>query len=285
MIGSSLLCLKTEDIYGFLHTFFGIIYYKNITIECNYKDFIMSEYICSRKIDLYHLICGNIPLDCSKPIMPRVPCNKLEVEDAAIERICTAPSLDECLTGIGPNIIGLHFLREIMRQNNKKVDLSKVTLPFTMVKFCVDRNAPDVWLPGKTAKYVPDAWMTQECWLTKPTMPKEINKLWLVDGIISDEPFLYQGQKWNYKVITGSKWSEVEQKPNFDFIERLVAATEEWLKQDGWMEQLEQEKTDKSIKLPETAQKSLNAKILGAKEKKEAVLLKNNKQADTELTL
>lgn len=242
----------------------------------------MNEDIFSRKINLYHLICGHPSLDDTKPIIPRVPCNKFNTEDASIKRICTAPSLDECLTGIGPNIIGLHFLREMMRQNNQKVDLSKVTLPFTMVKFCVDRNAPDVWLPGKTAKYVPDAWMTQECWLTKPMVPDEIKKLWLVNGDISKESLLYQNEKYSYFVISDSTWSETEKDPDFNFVKELVKVTESWLEQE--LEPIQKEVVN-DMKPLDKEQESLNSKILGAIKKTDSSSLKSKKQTNTELTL
>lgn len=192
----------------------------------------MEESKIIKKINLYHLIWGGYAIDCNEPILPRVPVHTIKGEDTEIKRICTAPSLDECLTGLGPTFLGLSFLKELKLYNKSELDLSKITLPFTVVKFCVDEKDSDVWLPDKVINYVPDAWMTQECWLLRPTMPSEAERLWLVNGKIYEEVLTYEGEKYIYYIIVDSEWSKEERKPDEKFLKDIFKVTRKWLKQD-----------------------------------------------------
>lgn len=195
-----------------------------------------------RRISLYHLFWGNrIGEDWSKPVLPSVPEHTMDRENKTIKRICTAPSLDDCLTALGPNLIGLYACTTMMQQHEHQVSLSnilsEVTFPFTVARFEVDRKDPNVFLPGTIIDYVPDAFLTQECWLTKPTVPDTVEQLWLVNGKISEEFVLCGGLKCRYLTITDSEWSKEDQKPDHIFLKNIMKATREWLEQDMEMEE------------------------------------------------
>lgn len=195
-----------------------------------------------RRISLYHLFWGNrIGEDWSKPVLPSVPEHTMDRENKTIKRICTAPSLDDCLTALGPNLIGLYACTTMMQQHEHQVSLSnilsEVTFPFTVARFEVDRKDPNVFLPGTIIDYVPDAFLTQECWLTKPEVPDTVEQLWLVNGKISEEFVLCGGLKCRYLTITDSEWSKEEQKPDHIFLKNIMKATREWLEQDMEMEE------------------------------------------------
>ena len=183
-------------------------------------------------MEFYHVIWGSHSLDLGKPISPRVPNNTMNGEDKSIGRICVATSLDDCLTGLGPVNIGLHYLCENLRQHDNKLELTDVTLPFTVAKFNIDRRDPNVMLPGKVAKYVPDAFLSQECWITKPTTPDEALNLWLVGGTLIEGSMLDQGKKCTYYYITDTKWSSIEQKADIKFVQNIFDVTKVWLSQN-----------------------------------------------------
>lgn len=167
-------------------------------------------------------------------IYPRIPVNVIEGEDKSVPRICTSTSLDGCLTGIGPNVIGINCLLDIMDQN-KSFKLSKpvdIVLPFTVIKFEVNKNSPDVWLSGKVAKHgVVDAFYSDECWITKPTVPCEVMHLWLTDGKVINHNLLFNGEKYLYSLISNSQWSNKEQPVNTEFLFEIFDNTKAWLKQ------------------------------------------------------
>lgn len=183
-------------------------------------------------MEFYHVIWGSHSLDLSKPISPRVPNNTMNGEDKSIGRICVSTSLDDCLTGLGPVNIGLHYLSENLRQHDNKIELTDVTLPFTVAKFNMDRGDPSVMLPGKVAKYVPDAFLSQECWITNPTIPEEALNLWLIDGTLVKGSMLDQGEKCTYYYVTDTKWSTTEQKADLKFVQDLFDVTKVWLSQN-----------------------------------------------------
>lgn len=183
-------------------------------------------------MEFYHVIWGSHSLDLRMPFSPRVPNNTMDGEDNSIARICVALSLDDCLTGLGPVNIALRFLSENIRQYDNNINLSDVMLPFTVVKFNLDRKDPRVMLPGKVAEYVPDAFSSQECWITKPTIPDEASNLWLVGGTLVKGSMLYQGEKCIYYHFEDTKWSTTEHKVDIGFAQQFFDVTKVWAKQN-----------------------------------------------------
>lgn len=183
---------------------------------------------------LYHLIWGHVDLLEGEPVLPKVPVNTFDDEDKTIARICVAQTLDDCLTGIGPSHIGAYCLLDFLKQRGEDVGLvtGDLELPFTVVKFEVDRSDPDVWLPGKVAEYVPDAFKTQECWLTGPFVPVEVSHRWLVGGEVVQSNFLFRGEKLLYNMISNSVWSDEAVCAESKFVDDILLVTKTWLEQE-----------------------------------------------------
>jgi hypothetical protein len=184
---------------------------------------------------LYRLLWGHHSINPAEQILPAVPRNRMSAEDHTIQRICTSTSLDGCLTGIGPTHIGLNYLQEMIKQEKEdREEWSKTaTFPFTVIRFQVSRKDPDVLLPGKVFKYVPDAFESGECWILKPIAPTEVKYLWLIDGEIVESDLPVNGCKYRYLEIHNSVWSETPKTPNPDFMKGVVAAAREWLEQNS----------------------------------------------------
>lgn len=87
--------------------------------------------------------------------------------------------------------------------------------------------------PGKVANYVPDAFLSQEYWITKPTKPESVETLWLVGGSIVEGDILIQGEKLTYYSLVETRWSATEQAADPDFIQSFVDITKVWLRQNS----------------------------------------------------
>lgn len=120
---------------------------------------------------------------------------------------------------------------EEAHKGKDSVDFCKILLPFTVVRFDVGRQAKDVLLPGKIAKFVPDAFHTQEHWILSPTVPTNTSRLWLVGGNIVAHSLLLNGEKQKYFMVYDSKWSETEQFADKDFVKNLLNIAKMWLTQ------------------------------------------------------
>ena len=214
-----------------------------------------SRSILRDTINLYHITWGSFSLCKDEPIYPHIPQNPIEGENNSIQRICTAPSLDDCLTALGPTFIGLNVLHELSQACDNGIVERDVTLPFTMFQFAIDRKNPALMFTGKVAKYVPDAFWTQECWITEPIVPFDSKHLWLVDGKVSEDRILFKGKhdsepkRYRYYVITDGQWSSVKQKATPEFIKSSIAVTKEWLtqRQDICKDQLSSESPKVSL--------------------------------------
>ena len=95
--------------------------------------------MCDSRI-LYHLIWGHPSVAQNKTIEPRIPKNIMETENNTIQRICVAPTVDDCLTGIGPSNIGVNFLMEELHKGCNTVAYNNILLPFTIVRFLYFSN-------------------------------------------------------------------------------------------------------------------------------------------------
>ena len=181
-----------------------------------------------KRMMLLHLVWGHHSLNCSEPVVPRIPQNTILGEDTRTKRICAAPTLDACLTGIGPTIIGTNACLKIMHE--KKTDLEHVTFPFTVVQFQVNCN--EVMYPEEVQEFVPDALLSQEHWITKSIVPTKVTHLWMTGGKVLEKQFSFEAEKLRYWSIKDSVWSAMEQKPDPEFLMQIMDATKEWLKQD-----------------------------------------------------
>lgn len=154
----------------------------------------------------------------------------MDGENQQIARICTSSSLDGCLTGIGPTHIGLNYLSDML--GHETTEPKDVIFPFTVLEFGVQRGDPSVMLPGKVARYVPDAFLSDECWITEPSYPSAVERLWLTDGTIVETGLLLNGKKYRYLCLEDSVWSHTPQPARKAFAKEILAAAHEWLQQN-----------------------------------------------------
>ena len=180
---------------------------------------------------LYHLIWGHPSINKSALFVPRVPRNILEHEDKSINRLCSAPSVDDCLTGIGISNIGRNFLLELLSKDKDHVDSDKALFPFTVIRFSVDQQSPDVLSPANILKYVPDASLTNEHWITVPIVPESVSQRWLVGGSIIFRDICLLGEKRKYFMITDSQWSDESMFAEPDFVQEILNVTKTYLLQ------------------------------------------------------
>lgn len=174
---------------------------------------------------LYRLIYGTRNIDPDALVYPKIPLNRMDGEDNAIPRICTSTSLDGCLTGVGPSHIGLHSLQENLIDHDG-FDADSLLFPFTVLQFEMSRNDPALMRTGKVAKYVPDAWMSEECWITKPVFPTSVRHLWLTGGVVEETAIVLgeEHRKYKYLMVSDSKWSHEPCAPESDFKLAIVNA-------------------------------------------------------------
>lgn len=182
-------------------------------------------------IDLHRLVFGHHDHDRYAPIYPVIPTDTIPGEDKDTKRICTAPTLDDCLTALGPSAIGIKAIQAYMRAfPGKHLDSSLITFPFTDFRFSMRYDDPDLVFPNR--QLVPDVYKTDEVWITKPVAPDFCDHLWLVDGKISFSTITWGGEDFLYTTITDSKWSYTEQCPAEKFYKDIIMQSFNWLVRD-----------------------------------------------------
>ena len=188
---------------------------------------------------LYRLIAGHIPLKLDDFVKPCVPHNRLENENDTIPRICTAKTLDGCLTAIGPAAIGLNALQEALSDIKQDMGpehqvqiIEQLAFPYTILMFDLPDDAPYLVKTARVAQYVADAWRTQECWLIEDCRPVCISHVWLVNGTVGTDFLLCNGKKCTYCYIEGSVWSHTQKQVNSQFKSKIIMAAKNFLYQE-----------------------------------------------------
>lgn len=98
---------------------------------------------------LYHLELANGKP--KKKFHPSIPLNRMEGEDKTIKRICVAPSIEECLQSVSWG----------------RINYIPKYIPVIVYVFDTED-----YIPSKDLKkYVPDAIVTNEYWITKEIKP------------------------------------------------------------------------------------------------------------------
>ena len=109
---------------------------------------------------------------------PTIDYNRHETENATIPRICTATSIQNCMTALGPYCIAQWF----MEQYQITIDelQANATKPFRFIIMKFDtRLIPQEDIMNSfelyRKDYVPDAYITKEYWLLSPHHPVSIS--------------------------------------------------------------------------------------------------------------
>lgn len=108
----------------------------------------------------------------SMPVFkPSIPANTMENEDRATPRICGAPKIENCITGLG--VLGA--FRRCLNANKdaKSYENDNEAYPIFVVEF-----SDDGWIKPSKSK-VPDAATTHEHWCLHDIVPLSIELRWL----------------------------------------------------------------------------------------------------------
>lgn len=151
---------------------------------------------------VYHIM--PYVMDTPKSIFPRVPQNHMFSEDTKQPRICVSPSLDDCLTAIGLDFVGI-----------------TLTFPFVIRTYDITQNTESILHNDKVRAYVPDADVTHECWIVQPTKPQNIYLAWLLDADVIDTTKYIADEPCQYTVIKNSKWSVMPSPPS-DILKKTI---------------------------------------------------------------
>lgn len=115
-------------------------------------------------------------------VEPWIPGHTMRGEDETIPRICVAESIEECV--LGCDLWRFHRCCEKVPGMEHFADEMMEAYPIIIQAYAVD--PADVHKP--TPEEVPDADMTGELWLTKPTRPIRREMVWLpMDAITAPE--------------------------------------------------------------------------------------------------
>lgn len=108
---------------------------------------------------------------------PTIPNNRHETENATIPRICTATSIQNCMTALGPYCIAQWFMEQHQLTIDELQANSEKPFRFIVMKFDT-RNIPSENIVNSfelyRKGYVPDAYITKEYWLLAPYQPANI---------------------------------------------------------------------------------------------------------------
>lgn len=116
---------------------------------------------------------ARVAYNTKTPIHPAKIFSAMEDEDSETLRICVAPTIEQCITGIG--ILG-RFRRCLAANEDAKsyeTD-SREVYPILVVKF-----ADDLPYYEPTDEQVPDQSITEERWLLEPAKPVSVQLAWL----------------------------------------------------------------------------------------------------------
>ncbi len=90
---------------------------------------------------VYHIM--PYVMDTPKSIFPRVPQNHMFSEDTKQPRICVSPSLDDCLTAIGLDFVGITFAKNIITTKSQN-PISELTFPFVIRTYDITQNTESI---------------------------------------------------------------------------------------------------------------------------------------------
>ena len=167
---------------------------------------------------VYHIM--PYVMDTPKSIFPRVPQNHMFSEDTKQPRICVSPSLDDCLTAIGLDFVGITFAKNIITTKSQN-PISELTFPFVIRTYDITQNTESILHNDKVRAYVPDADVTHECWIVQPTKPQNIYLAWLLDADVIDTTKFIADEPCQYTVIKNSKWSVLPSPPS-DILKKTI---------------------------------------------------------------
>lgn len=172
----------------------------------------------------------------SSDLKLRVPKQRIDGEEATLPRICVSKSLDGCLTSIGPHNICIPFLQDMLEDGGlqRGVGLDKLKFPFVLHTYKIspiDFVRGRIWDTPKVAKHVPDAKLSQECWIVKLMQPESVRTVWLRDSWMYMGDLELDGELCDYLVFENSKWSDTEVLPERELKGRLFRLTERVLAQ------------------------------------------------------
>lgn len=182
----------------------------------------------------YHLIpyTSRAPHD----IELRVPKNRFDGEEDSLPRICVSKSLDGCLTSIGPHNVYLPYLQDKCKrgQTGTETGQEHIRFPFILRTYKIrflDALLGRFWDTSILSKFVPDAAISQECWIVKPMRPESIQVIWLEDAKIQMQDLELDGELCDYPVFCGSKWSDTVVEPTEELESELRRLTKRVIKQ------------------------------------------------------
>lgn len=167
---------------------------------------------------VYHIM--PYVMDTPKSIFPRVPQNHMFSEDTKQPRICVSPSLDDCLTAIGLDFVGITFAKNIITTKSQN-PISELTFSFVIRTYDITQNTESILHNDKVRAYVPDADVTHECWIVQPTKPQNIYLAWLLDADVIDTTKYIADEPCQYTVIKNSKWSVLPSPPS-DILKKTI---------------------------------------------------------------
>lgn len=113
------------------------------------------------------------------PVRPEKIFSAMPGEDAETPRICVAPTIEQCITGIG--LLG-RFRRclEANEEAKSYATMGREVYPILVLQF-----ADDLPYYTPTSEQVPDSIVTGEQWLLEPAVPTSIRLAWMgMDSIL-----------------------------------------------------------------------------------------------------
>lgn len=199
-----------------------------------------------------------------KDLSLHIPKQRINGEDNTLPRICVSKSLDGCLTSIGPHNVRIPFLQDTLDDKGLQHGAGLDNLKFPFILHTYNIHPSDIvlgrfWDTAKVAKHVPDAMLSQECWIVKPIQPESIRMVWLKDSWLHMEDLELDGELCDYVVFENSKWSDKEILPERELKAHLFRLTERVLMQT--------EDTETAKKLGESKLEK-ESRLIPAKEKK-----------------
>lgn len=185
-------------------------------------------------MELYRLIPGHIDIGFTEWIYPHIPKNRLNGEDGSIPRICVADTLDGCLTSMGFAHTCIEEIQRVMLHEQELCDNPKheaplwtslwkrLRFPFTLLTFEIDQGDPALRYPDELTDLVPDASWTGEHWITRPTLPFNIEHVWLYDAKTEEAMVATQdGLYGSILFVSDSKWSNEEETITSSFAKEI----------------------------------------------------------------
>lgn len=107
------------------------------------------------------------------PVYPKRIYTAMPGEDSDTQRICVAPTIEQCITGIG--LLGRFRRCLAANEDAKSYETSgREVYPILVVQFADDLP---YYIPSP--KQVPDSVVTNEQWLLEPATPISVQLAWL----------------------------------------------------------------------------------------------------------